>query len=186
MVCFSETKLQSPLFLGGFWSFQTMLRRSGGCWNASRTNTNLQLMKALGTYLCWTQLQLGNHYVQVLNCYLQPGEQQNLKERAKRVAEVVRDIIKQDPNAPIVVCGDFNNHMTYIVEQLGPLSFTAAVEPSTETHRQGGHLDQVFARNMTFGEVNLSPGYSDEVSDHKCLGLGPGESPQHQLNCLLE
>jgi endonuclease/exonuclease/phosphatase family metal-dependent hydrolase len=128
-------------------------------------------MKALGTYLCWTQLQLGNHYVQVLNCYLQPGEQQNLKERAMRVAEVVRDIIKQDPNAPIVVCGDFNNHMTYIVEQLGPLSFTAAVEPSTETHRQGGHLDQVFARNMTFGEVNLSPGYSDEVSDHKCLNV---------------
>ena len=88
-----------------------------------------------------------------------------------RVAEVVKDIIKQDPNAPIVVCGDFNNHMTYIVEQLGPLSFTAAVEPSTETHRQGGHLDQVFARNMTFGEVNLSPGYSDEVSDHKCLNV---------------
>jgi hypothetical protein len=78
-----------------------------------------------------------------------------------------RDIIKQDPNAPIVFCGDFNNHMTYIVEQLGPLSFTAAVEPSTDTHRQGGHLYQVFARNMTFGEVNLSPGYSDEVSDHK-------------------
>jgi hypothetical protein len=88
-----------------------------------------------------------------------------------RVAEVVRDIIKQDPNAPIVVCGDFNNHMTCIVEQLGPLSFTAALEPSTATHRQGGHFYQVFARNMTFGEVNLGPGYSDEVSDHKCLNV---------------
>ena len=51
-------------------------------------------MKALGTYLCWTQLQLGNHYIQVLNCYLQPGEQPNLKERAKRVSEIVRDIIR--------------------------------------------------------------------------------------------
>ena len=61
--------------------------------------------------------------------------------------------------------------MTCIVEQLGPLSFTGAVEPSTETHRQGGHLDQVIARNMTFGEVNLSPGYCDEVSDHKCLNV---------------
>jgi hypothetical protein len=57
------------------------------------------------------------------------------------VAEIVRDIIRQDPSAPIVVCGDFNNHMTYIVEQLGPLNFSAAVEPSTETHNQGGHLD---------------------------------------------
>ena len=63
-----------------------------------------------------------------------------------RVAEVVRDIIKQDPNAPIVVCGDFNNHMTCIVEQLGPLSFIAAVEPTTETHRHGGHLDQVWSQ----------------------------------------
>jgi len=58
-----------------------------------------------------------------------------------RVAEIVRDIIRLDPSAPIVVCGDFNNHMTYIVEQLGPLNFSAAVEPSTETHNQGGHLD---------------------------------------------
>ncbi len=87
------------------------------------------------------------------------------------MAKVVRDIIKQDPNAPIVIFGDFNNHMTYIVDQLGQLSFTAAVEPSTETHRQGGHLDQVLAMNMSFGEVNLSPGYSDEVSDHKCLNV---------------
>ncbi len=98
-------------------------------------------MKALGTFLCWTQLELGDKYIQVLNCYLQPGEQQNLKQRAIRVAEIVRDIIRQDPSAPIVVCGDFNNHMTYIVEQLGPLNFSAAVEPSTETHNQGGHLD---------------------------------------------
>jgi endonuclease/exonuclease/phosphatase (EEP) superfamily protein YafD len=85
------------------------------------------------------------------------------------VAEIVRDIIRQDPSAPIVVCGDFNNHMTYIVEKLGPLNFTCALEPSTETHKQGGHLDQVFARNMTIGEVMLGPDYSDEVSDHKCL-----------------
>jgi endonuclease/exonuclease/phosphatase family metal-dependent hydrolase len=32
-------------------------------------------MKALGTYLCWTQLSVGNNRIQVLNCYLQPGEQ---------------------------------------------------------------------------------------------------------------
>jgi endonuclease/exonuclease/phosphatase family metal-dependent hydrolase len=113
--------------------------------------------------------QLGNNRIQVLNCYLQPGEQQNLKERAKRVTDIVRDIIRQDPNAPIIVCGDLNNHMDYVVEQLRPLNFSAALEPGTETHRQGGHLDQVFARNMTIGEVTMSPGYSDEISDHRCL-----------------
>ena len=46
-------------------------------------------MKSLGTYMCWTQLQLGNTYVQVFNCYLHPGEQQNLKDRAKRVLDIV-------------------------------------------------------------------------------------------------
>ena len=65
-----------------------------------------------------------------------------------RVAEIAKDVIKQDPNTPIVICGDFNNHMTYIAEKLGPLSFAAALNLSTETHRQGGHLDQVFIRNM--------------------------------------
>jgi hypothetical protein len=114
-------------------------------------------------------LQLGNHYVQVLNCYLQPGEQQNLKDKAVRVTDIVRDIIKQDPSTPIVVCGDFNNHMAFIVEQLGYLSYNTAVDPSTETHRRGGHLGQVFVRNMTVGEVVLSPGYSDEVSAHNCI-----------------
>ena len=59
--------------------------------------------------------------------------------------------------------------MDYIVEQLTPFNFALAVDPSFETHRQGGHLDQVFVRNMTVGEVVLSEGYSDEVSDHKCV-----------------
>ena len=59
--------------------------------------------------------------------------------------------------------------MTYIVEQLAPLNFALAVDPSFETHRQGGHLDQVFVRNMEVGEVVLGEKYSDAVSDHKCI-----------------
>ena len=94
MVCFSETKLQSAMYLGGFWSYQTMFQRNGGCWNAARTNSRHQLVKSLGTYMCWTQLQLGNTYVQVFNCYLHPGEQQNLKDRAKRVLDIIRDVIR--------------------------------------------------------------------------------------------
>jgi hypothetical protein len=59
--------------------------------------------------------------------------------------------------------------MDYIVEQLTPFNFALAVDPSFETHRQGGHLDQVFARNMEVGEVVLGEKYSDAVSDHKCI-----------------
>jgi len=60
----------------------------------------------------------------VLNCYLEPGD---FKERAKRITDIVKDIIRQDPHAPIVLCGDFNNHMTAVVEQLAQLNFTAAI-----------------------------------------------------------
>ena len=127
LVCLNETKLQCPLYLQGFWSHQSLAQRNGGVWTAARTNTRLSLVKALGTYLCWTQYQLGSTYVQVMNCYLEPGEQPHLKERAKRITDIVKDIIRQDPNAPIVLCGDFNNHMTFVVEQLAQLNFTAAL-----------------------------------------------------------
>lgn len=63
MVCFKETKLLSPLYLDGSCSYQTLLQRNSGFWNASISNTKLQLMKALVTYFCWTELQLGNIYV---------------------------------------------------------------------------------------------------------------------------
>ena len=37
LVCLNETKLQSPLFLNRYWSFQTNAQRHGGCWTASST-----------------------------------------------------------------------------------------------------------------------------------------------------
>ncbi len=45
----------------------------------------------MGTH--WTQLEIGNHVVQVLNCYIQQGEQQEFKDRAKRVAVIAKDIV---------------------------------------------------------------------------------------------
>ena len=59
--------------------------------------------------------------------------------------------------------------MDFVIEQLQPLDFTPALEQGAETHRLGGHLDQVFARNMETGAVVMSPEYSDEVSDHRCI-----------------
>ena len=83
IVCLNETKLQSPMFLDRYWSFQTNMQRYGGCWTASLTNAKLTLVKTMGTHLCWTQLEIGRHTVQILNCYVQPGEQQDLKDRAR-------------------------------------------------------------------------------------------------------
>ena len=74
LICLNETMLQSPLYLDQHWSHQTLAQRNGGCWTATRTNARFSLMKAIGTYLCWTQLRMGTQYVQVLNCYMEPGE----------------------------------------------------------------------------------------------------------------
>ena len=70
------------------------------------------------------------------------------------MTDIVRDIVHQDPNALIVVCGDFNNHMDSVIEQLQPLDFAPALEQGTETHRLGGHLDQVFVRTWKSGPLS--------------------------------
>ena len=169
VVSLNETKLQSPMFLDRYWSFQTNMQRYGGCWTASLTSAKLSLVKTLGTHLCWTQLEIGKHTVQVLNCYIQPGEQQDLKDRAKRIVDIAKDIVKQDPHAPIVICGDFNNHIASVCESLTQCNFAPAITCGTETHRQGGHLDQVFTRNIDVVNAVVSNDYDNEISDHKCL-----------------
>ena len=107
--------------------------------------------------------------VQVLNCYLEPGEQPELKDRAKRVVDIASDITKQDPHAPIFMCGDFNNHMSVVTETLSRCNFAGALRAGTETHRQGNHLDQVFTRNIDVVTAVTSDGYDEAISDHRCL-----------------
>jgi hypothetical protein len=94
VVCLNETKLTSPVYLDNYWSHQTLLQRNGGTWTAATNKVNMTLVKALGTYLCWTRVTTGRHVVQLLNCYLEPGEEQFKAERAKRVTDIIKDIVK--------------------------------------------------------------------------------------------
>jgi exonuclease III len=108
IICLNETKLQGPLFMEGYWAHQTELQRSGGCWTAACKGISLTLTKSLRTYLCWTKAIVGNSCIYVLNCYLEPGEDEQTKNRAARIAEIAANILKQDSQARIIVCGDFN------------------------------------------------------------------------------
>ena len=68
----NETRLTSNLFLNGYHSHQTLLKRAGEC----ITFTNFKhhsKMKALGTYLNWSKVPLGGEEVHILNVYLEPG-----------------------------------------------------------------------------------------------------------------
>ena len=49
------------------------------------------------------------------------------------------------------------------------LQFTPALNYPTTTHKQGGHLDQIFVKNMKVMESTLSEDFIDDISDHKCL-----------------
>ena len=44
----------------------------------------------------------------VLNCYVEPGDGETTQNRAARIVEIASDILRQDKEAKIVVCGDFN------------------------------------------------------------------------------
>ena len=67
------------------------------------------------------------------------------------------------------MCGDFNNHIATVCESLTRCNFAPAITCGTETHRQGGHLDQVFTRNIDVVNAVVSNDYDNEISDHKCL-----------------
>ena len=107
VVMFNETKLTAPLWLGGYYSHQTMLKRSGGCITFSNLKDHRKV-KALGTYLNWTKVPLGGEEVHILNVYLEPGLESFVGKRAETVINLVKDIIKQDPGAKIIVGGDLN------------------------------------------------------------------------------
>jgi endonuclease/exonuclease/phosphatase family metal-dependent hydrolase len=86
----------------------------------------------------------------------------------------VRDILRQDAKASVVVCGDFNNHMHHMTSELTKCGFKAAINPDTATHRLGGHLDQVFAKNIDITNAMVNEGFDAEITDHKCLKVTLG------------
>ncbi len=129
----------------------------------------LSLVKALGTYLCWTRLNTGTESVQILNCYLEGGDSAYAKNRALRVIEIIRDILRQDANAAIVVCGDFNNHLETMSRHLASLKFDVGINPEVATHKFGNHLDQVFAKNITITNAVVNEDLDHSITDHKCI-----------------
>jgi hypothetical protein len=92
-VMLNETKLTSPLYLVGYHSHQTLLKRSGGC----ITFTNLKNprnVKALGTYINWTKVPLVYEEVHLLNVYLEPGHEAFVVKRADTVISLAKGIIR--------------------------------------------------------------------------------------------
>ena len=65
-------------------------------------------VKALGTYLSWSKVLLGGEEVHILNVYLEPGHEKFVVQRADKVIQLTKDIMRQDPSAKVIVGGDVN------------------------------------------------------------------------------
>lgn len=92
MMC-NETKLTSACVLHGLHSHQTLDIRRGGCATFTRTHMHRKV-KALGNYLLWTRIPMGNEQLHLLNIYIEPGNTQTVQDRVKRIVEVVDDILR--------------------------------------------------------------------------------------------
>ena len=68
-------------------------------------------MKALGTYLTWSKVLLGEEEVHILNVYLEPGQESFVIKRAETVINLAKDIVKQDAGAKIIIGGDLNGQL---------------------------------------------------------------------------
>ena len=167
IVMFNETKLTSPLFLGGYYSHQTLLKRSGGCITFSNLKGHRKV-KALGTYLNWTKVPIGGEEVHILNVYLEPGLESFVGKRADTVIQLAKDIVRQDPAAKVIIGGDLNGQLNKMHTQLTRAGFTPAIRERVATHRDGNQLDQMWTRNLgILNAIVAAP--IDQVSDHSLI-----------------
>ena len=122
----NETKLTSPLYLDGYHSHYTLMKRSGGC----ITFTNLKnhrKVKALGSYVNWSKVPLGGEEVHLLNVYLEPGHDAFIGKRADTVISLAKGIIWQDSAAKIILGGDLNGQLGKVHTALIQAGFAPAL-----------------------------------------------------------
>ena len=163
----NETKLTAPLLMAGYYSHQTLLKRSGGCATFSNVKGHKRV-KTLGTYLNWTKVPLGGEEVHILNVYLEPGQEGFVIKRADTVITLVKDIVRQDPAAKVIVGGDLNGQLRKLHASLMLAGFTPVLRERVATHKDGNQLDQMWTRNLVILNAIVDAPI-DQVSDHSLI-----------------
>ena len=101
----------------------------------------------------------------ILNVYLEPGLESFVGKRAETVINLVKDIVKQDAGAKIIIGGDLNGQLSKLHTSLTSAGFTPALREKTPTHRDGNQLDQMWVRNLKITYAIVADPI-DQVSDH--------------------
>jgi endonuclease/exonuclease/phosphatase (EEP) superfamily protein YafD len=112
---------------------------------------------------------MGDEEIQLLGLYIEPGDTKVTRGRVDKAVAIIQDMIRQDRDARIVVGGDLNAQLNNLQDRLDRLGFRPGITPGTATQRDGGMLDQVWARNLQLTNVMVSEYVDNGVSDHLCL-----------------
>ena len=59
----------------------------------------------------------------IINCYLEPGEAEKVRNQTLRILEIVKDLIQQDKTAHIIICCDFNKQLPHFTKELRKIGF---------------------------------------------------------------
>ena len=106
----TETRLNRTFRMDGMRVCQTCYQTKGGCLTASSMSSHRRV-KQLGTYLSWSKILTTEGEVQLLTCYIEPGDNKTTRERTDKVVALVQDMVKQDRNARILLGGDINGQL---------------------------------------------------------------------------
>jgi hypothetical protein len=161
VVCQNETKLTIPLYIENYRFYQAMLQRNEGCWTVATKKVKLTFMKVLKTYLWWMRLMAGRRKMQILNCYIEAGDQQFRNNRSKLIKDIEKEIIKQDFNVSTVVCGDFYIHLT---QSTSPMQWIHELSRINSVVTWTESSPVVDITNFV-----LNDGFDDSVTDQNCL-----------------
>ena len=100
---------------------------------------------------------------------MEPGDTEVTRERTERIVAIVKDMIRQDRSARIILGGDINGQLANLHKQLSKCGFRAGLEPGTQTHQGGNHLDQLWVRNLQIKNTLVSESHDPSVTDHCCI-----------------
>lgn len=77
-------------------------------------------------------------------------------------------ILKKDPEAKVVISGDFNvDGLPYVIKALKGTDIVSVIPQEESTHSRGGHLDNIFT-NLQVTDTQILD-FDASLSDHKAI-----------------
>ena len=94
--------------------------------------------------MCWSSIPYQQIPLHVFTCYLEPKQTQDVRNRANRILAAIEQLLERESLARIIVTGDFNHMLPYMMEGLKRLNIFPIIPTEVATHRGGSQLDQIF------------------------------------------